>query len=309
MPDARGEDDPAFVAVDWGTTRLRAALVAGSGAVLGRVEAETGVQAVPPGGFPAALAEACGPWLAARPGLPVVMAGMVGSRNGWVEAPYAPCPCGADDLAARLTRVEGAYDVLVAPGADCRWPDGAYDVMRGEEVQALGTGVADGLLCLPGTHSKWIAMAGGRIARFATFVTGELYAAMSASFIGRLAAEPADGAAGRAAGARAAAWPGGLGRLLFQARAQVLGGGLPGAGVRPFLSSLIVGQEISGAADLFGAVEAVHLVAAPPQLDPYREALEARGATVTLHDPAEASLAGLARLFAASGDVKEDRNP
>ena len=290
--------DAAFIAVDWGTTRMRAWLVGPDRAVLDRTEADTGVQSVPAGGFPAALDAACAPWFAMRPDLPVVMAGMVGSRNGWVEAPYVACPCGPDELAGRLTRVAGARDVVIAPGVDVRWPDGAYDVMRGEEVQAIGTGVMDGLVCLPGTHSKWVEMAAGRIVRFASFITGELFAAMTASFVGRLATEPED-AAGIAVGDRTATFPGGLSRLLFQARSQVLGGSLQPAAVRPFLSGLLVGQELAGAAALFGPCHAVHLVAANPQLEVYQAALERSGMAVEVVDPAKASLAGLARLFQA----------
>ena len=106
-------------------------------------------------------------------------------------------PAGPDELAAallpfrRLTR-----PVLIVPGVDCRGADGTYDVMRGEETQAIGIGVRDGLVCLPGTHSKWVEIADGRIDRFATFVTGELYAALTASFVGRLAREPDDAVAG-----------------------------------------------------------------------------------------------------------------
>jgi 2-dehydro-3-deoxygalactonokinase len=168
--------------------------------------------------------------------------------------------------------------------------------MRGEEVQAIGSGVTDGLLCLPGTHSKWIEMAQGRIVRFATFITGELYAAMSASFVGRLASEPETLDLGLKAGAQAAQFGGGLSRLLFQARAQVLGGDLGGGSVRPFLSSLLVGQEIIGAENLFGACRAVGLVAASPQREVYAAALAQRGIEVTLVDPSLASLAGLRRV-------------
>ena len=290
---------PVLVAVDWGTTRMRASLLDGSGTVLARTQAETGVQSIPPGGFPAALDQACGDWFQAHPDLPVVMAGMVGSRNGWVEAPYCPCPCGPRDLAARFTRIAGQRDVRVVAGVDCRWPNGGYDVLRGEEVQAIGTSIADGLLCLPGTHSKWIEMAGGRIMRLASFITGELYAAMSASCGARRAADPEDPGSGRPAGAEAAAWPGGLSRLLFQARTQVLGGSLRGEAVRPFLSSLLVGQEIVGAFELFGPSREVHLVAAPPQLEVYRAALQAHGTRVMVSDPAEASTRGIVRLFTA----------
>ena len=166
--------------------------------MLDRRQSDAGVQSVEAGGFPAALDTACGEWFAASPGLPVVMAGMVGSRNGWVEAPYVACPCGPAEIAARLIPVPGSgREVGIVPGVDCRWADGSYDVMRGEETQAIGTGVRRGLLSLPGTHGKWIEMVDGRIARFATFVTGELFAAVSTSFVARLAEAPDDPEAGQ----------------------------------------------------------------------------------------------------------------
>ena len=291
---------PAFIAVDWGTTRLRASLVAADGTVSGTTGSESGVQSVAAGGFPAALDAACAPWFAAHPGLPVLMAGMVGSRNGWCEAPYAPCPAGADEIASRLFAVPGAArDIRIVPGVDCRWADGAYDVMRGEETQALGTGLRDGLLALPGTHGKWIEMRDGRIHRFATFVTGELFAAVSASFVGRLAEEPHDDAAGADLAAEAARVPGGLTRALFQARARALAGDLAPRGVRPFLSRLLVEAEIAGALDLFGRPDIVHLVAGEPQRTVYAAALARRGLDVQDYDTAAATLAGLRTIMQA----------
>lgn len=292
--------EASFIAVDWGTTRLRASLVGRDGAVLDRTEADQGVQSVVAGGFPAALETACGSWLHTRPDLPVLMAGMVGSRNGWVEAPYVSCPCGPADLAGRMVSVDGPRSVAIVPGVDMRWPDGAYDVMRGEEVQVVGSGVRDGLVCLPGTHSKWVVVEAGRMTRFATFITGELYSAMAASFVGRLAttAGPDDVSAGLDAGLRVASAGGGLSRLLFQVRSQVLGGTLAGDAVRPFLSALLVAEEVAGAARLFGPLDAVHLIAAAPQLDTYQAALAQRGTRVSVVDPAAASLAGLSALMA-----------
>lgn len=295
MSDAK----PNLIAVDWGTTRLRATLVDTDGHPIERRDADAGVQSVPAGGFPDALEAVAGEWLSRWPDLPVVMAGMVGSRNGWREVPYVTCPCGPEELVAGLLRVEGLHDVRIVPGADVRAEDGCYDVMRGEEVQALGSGCADGLVCLPGTHSKWVEMRGGRIVRFATFITGELYAAMCSSFVGRLAEEPPDPEAGVPDGSATAQIPGGLSRLLFQARTKVLGGDLPGHAVRPFLSSLIIGAEIAGAAELFGAVQRVCLVAAAPQRDIYLAALGARGMEIDVVDPAEASLRGLIRVAGA----------
>ncbi|RYC32547.1 2-dehydro-3-deoxygalactonokinase [Lichenibacterium minor] len=292
---------PSFIAVDWGTTRLRASLVGADGSVVATVGSDAGVQSVAAGGFPAALDAACRPWFDADPDLPVLMAGMVGSRNGWAEAPYAPCPAGAEEIAARLLALPGAgRRVSIVPGVDCRWADGAYDVMRGEETQALGTGVRDGLLALPGTHGKWIEMRDGRIARFATFVTGELFAAVSSSFVGRLAAEPHDDPAGAALAAGASKVPGGLTRALFQARARALAGDLPPAGVRPFLSRLMVEAEIAGALDLFGRPDAVHLVSGEPQRSIYRAALAERGLAVHDHDTPTVTLAGLKAIMRAA---------
>ncbi len=292
---------PAFIAVDWGTTRLRASLIGADGAVMGTTQSDSGVQSVPAGGFPAALERACASWIAAHPDLPVLMAGMVGSRNGWVEAPYAACPAGPEEIAGRLLAVPGTGGrVRIVPGVDCRWADGAYDVMRGEETQALGSGVADGLLALPGTHGKWIEMRGGRINRFATFVTGELFAAVSASFVGRLAEAPHDDAAGAALAAQASRVPGGLTRGLFQARARALAGDLPPRGVQPFLSRLLVEAEVAGALDLFGRPDVVHLVAGEPQRSVYAAALAERGLPVQDHDTPAVTLTGLKVLMAAA---------
>lgn len=291
-----------FIAVDWGTTRLRAYLVEADGAMLASHTSDSGVQSVAPGGFPAALRACCGPWLAADPGIAVTMAGMVGSRNGWVEAPYASTPCGLPELAAACHKMElDGHALTLVPGVDTRWPArdgvaGAYDVMRGEETKVIGLGLEDGLVCLPGTHSKWVRVAGGRITGFATFITGELYAAMTASFVARLATEPEQAQPAMAQAQAAAGQPGGLSRALFQARTRVLGGDMPGAGVKPFLSALLVGEEIAGAQALFPGLAKVHLVAGDPQLPVYLAALQARGLEAQAVDPETALLTGLAAI-------------
>ncbi|MDX7951158.1 2-dehydro-3-deoxygalactonokinase [Lichenihabitans sp. Uapishka_5] len=294
---------PAFVAVDWGTTRMRAALVDRNGHVLDRAASEDGVQSVPAGGYEAALEAACSAWFAAHPDLPVLMSGMVGSRNGWIEVPYVSPPCGADDLGRSLQRVAAAARrVFIVPGVDCRSEDGSYDVMRGEEVQAFGSGLRDGLVCLPGTHSKWVEMVDGRIRRFATFATGELYAALTQSFVGRLAEAPDDADAGAAVGETVARLPGGLSRQVFQARAQVLAGTMSGHAVRPFLSALLIEAEAAGARAMFGAAGAVTLVAGEPQLGPYERILARHGFSVVSVTPEAATLSGLKLLAASAGD-------
>ena len=291
---------PRFVAVDWGTTRLRASLIGDGGAVLGRTQSDLGVQSVPAGGFPAALGQICAPWFEAHPRLPVIMAGMVGSRNGWIEAPYLHCPCGPKEAAAALTAIPDlGREVLLVPGVDTVGSE-TYDVMRGEETQAFGAGVPDGIVCLPGTHSKWVEMRGGRMVRFWTYITGELYAAMVQSFVGRLAEDPEDIERGWTAAARLGAdAAAGLSHTLFQARTQVLRGTMPPGAVRPFLSRLLVEAELNDVSRRVGRPSRVHLVAAEPQLGLYARAFGARGLDVSAVDPAAATLQGLQSIMSA----------
>jgi 2-dehydro-3-deoxygalactonokinase len=162
-----------FIAVDWGTTNRRAYRLDRAGACDGEFEDGQGILSVEPGGFPDAIAE-----IRRRLGdLPLVLAGMVGSNRGWVEAPYVPCPAGLDDLATNLVWA-GERETIV-PGVSFVG-DGRADVMRGEEVQLLGAVAAghvpaDALVCHPGTHNKWVIVESCRIASFRTVMTGELF--------------------------------------------------------------------------------------------------------------------------------------
>ena len=167
----------AFVAVDWGTTSLRAYAVDGTGRVTQSIKVERGIQSRQHA-FEATLAEA----LAALPdadGLPVLMAGMIGSRQGWVEAPYVVAPCNVDTLALRLTDVPTSLGrpVKIVPGVSDQ-SSGIPDVMRGEETQLLGLLLDDArahLVCMPGTHCKWVRVAAGSIVGFHTYMTGEAF--------------------------------------------------------------------------------------------------------------------------------------
>jgi 2-dehydro-3-deoxygalactonokinase len=162
-----------YIAVDWGTTNRRIYAVDGGGRPAGESEDDLGIMAVPRDGFGAAVAE-----IRKRfSGRPVLMAGMVGSNRGWIETAYVPCPAGTAELAAAIEWVE-ADAVGIVPGVSLQ--DGRADVMRGEEVQALGALALgaigpDALICHPGTHTKWISMAEGRIGPFQTMMTGELF--------------------------------------------------------------------------------------------------------------------------------------
>ena len=288
------------IALDWGTTRLRAYLLDAEGAVIEKREASDGIMSVPAGGFPAVLTKHCGDWLAADKTLPVTMAGMIGSRNGWAEAPYADCPAAVKDLAGGLIHVtrEDGGSAAIIPGVAGVF-DGAADVMRGEETLIAGIDLEDGLVCLPGTHSKWAMVRGGRIERFSTFMTGDLYAALTQhTILGKLAAHP-DDAEGFAAGLEASTNPASLLHTAFAARANVLFERLSPQAVRPYLSGLLIGTEVAGALALYGDLDAVHLIATEPQLGLYSQALAARDIVVTIDDPERALVAGLARIAAA----------
>ncbi len=287
----------SFIALDWGTTRLRGWLIAPDGSVQDAISSDEGIQVVEAGGFAALLRARLAPWLARDAAVPIWMAGMVGSRNGWIEVPYVSTPCSAADLRRGALRHElDGHDVWLVPGVSTRSDDGFFDVMRGEETLALGAGVSEGLICQPGTHSKWIEMRDGVIVSFATFITGEIYAAMSASFIARLAATPENPEPGAREGRIAAQARGGVLRGLFQARARVLDGALPAASVKPFISSLLVAEEMAGARQLYGS-RLPTLIAAPPHDGLYAAAL---GAGVGVVNPQHALLEGLKRIRAAA---------
>jgi 2-dehydro-3-deoxygalactonokinase len=162
-----------FIAVDWGTTNRRAYLIENSGKRGEEFEDHKGILSVPSGGFPRAIAE-----IRDRLGdKPLLLAGMIGSNRGWVEAPYVRCPAGIEELAQGL--VWPTEREAIVPGVSYAG-DGSGDVMRGEEVQLLGAVAAglipaDGLVCHPGTHNKWVTVRQGRIASFRTVMTGELF--------------------------------------------------------------------------------------------------------------------------------------
>jgi 2-dehydro-3-deoxygalactonokinase len=296
-----------FILVDWGTTRFRAYLVDGT-TIVDRKESEEGVSALSAGQHQAVFRKHCGTWLAQAPDLPVALVGMVGSREGWVEAPYAHCPAGPHDIARAMIEVDlGAGRVgRIVPGLACEPAMGAVDVMRGEETLALGAGIDDGLICLPGTHPKWVEMKGGRVARFATYFTGEMYALLRHhSMVGRPAAEPEDpagfdlglDAAERNSGRQGARV--GLLHLIFGARAATVTGRLPAAALGPYLSGLLTGDEINGALSQFDKPQALTVIAEPPRAAIFAKALARHGVGAVVKPPVDALVAGLGRILAA----------
>jgi 2-dehydro-3-deoxygalactonokinase len=288
-----------LIALDWGTTRARAFLISGAGEVLERRSADQGIQSVPSGGFPAAFEVVAGDLRKAAPEAGIVLAGMVGSRNGWIEAHYVACPASPDEIAdagMKVTLADGS-PATILPGLSC--DEGAFDVMRGEETLIVGLGLDEGIACLPGTHSKWALIQGGRITRFASFMTGEIYGLLRQhSILSRLAEEPSaeDTASGTAEGLAASVRHGGLLNTAFASRSEVLAGRMSGGAVGPYLSALLVGHEIAGAQALLGQSGTVHLVADGVLAQSYGAALASVGIEARVTTPEAAFVAGVRRL-------------
>jgi 2-dehydro-3-deoxygalactonokinase len=232
-----------FIAVDWGTTNRRAYRLDGAGACVAEFDDSSGVLAVPSGGFPAAVGE-----IRERLGdKPLLLAGMIGSNRGWVEANYVPCPAGTDEIARALVWADD--NAAIVPGVSYLG-GGRADVMRGEEVQLLGAIASgavprDALVCHPGTHNKWVSVEDGRIGAFRTVMTGELYSLLKRhSILGDLLEPDAQPDDAFRRGARHSLEHGDLPAELFAIRARVLLGQAPGAEAASYASGVLIGADV-----------------------------------------------------------------
>ncbi|WP_109482251.1 2-dehydro-3-deoxygalactonokinase [Paraburkholderia sp. C35] len=253
---------PTLLALDWGTTSLRAYLCDANGAVLDTRASTAGIMNLPrpaaEGGFDAAFDAVVGAWLDSAPDLPVIAAGMVGSAQGWKEAPYVNAPASADALVDGIVRVQTARGVPlnIVPGV---LQNGELpNVMRGEETQIFGAlacaePAAAGksvLIGLPGTHAKWVMVRDAQIERFDTFMTGEVFAALSEhTILGRTMVTPdTPDTDAFLRGVRVARDKGRAGVLatIFSTRTLGLTGQLAREQQPDYLSGLLIGHELSG---------------------------------------------------------------
>jgi 2-dehydro-3-deoxygalactonokinase len=252
---------------DWGTTNRRAWAVDRDGTVLDQRKDDQGLLGVKDRAFEASFRGFIGDWLkSAEAAAPIVMAGMVGSKLGWREAPYLETPAKFAQLAERLTALPDldGHPIRIAPGLSAR-QDGRPDVMRGEECQLYGLWLkteGSRLCVLPGTHSKWAEIRDGGLAGFRTYMTGELFSQLSSS--GTLAqlmqaGAPHDEAAfRRGLAVSEAASAGGLLNRLFSVRSLGLFAELPREALASYLSGLLIGAELRDAtAGLSGTVAVI----------------------------------------------------
>jgi 2-dehydro-3-deoxygalactonokinase len=274
-----------FIAVDWGTTNRRAWRVEGGSAAQ---EFEDGKGVLSVEDFPAAVAE-----IRERLGdLPMLMAGMIGSNRGWVEAAYVPCPAGLAEVAASLTWVESRRTAIV-PGLSCEPPD----VMRGEEVQILGaveTGLVppDGLVCHPGTHNKWVTLRGGRVQSFRTVMTGEMFSLLQKhSILSDLLKDDMAVDEAFCAGVRRGLDGDALTAELFSVRASVLLDKARREDATDYTSGLLIGADVGSS--IRGSEGEVYVMGRPELTRLYAAALGVAGRQAKEIDGETAFLAGI----------------
>ncbi|MEO5670998.1 MAG: 2-dehydro-3-deoxygalactonokinase [Ramlibacter sp.] len=265
-----------FIALDWGTSSLRAAALDERGGVSQESALPRGILTVEPGQFPQVFADATARWPASADTL-YLLSGMVGSRQGWLEAPYCPCPTGFADIGAALAWVEPGR-IAIVPGLACEH-QGVPDVMRGEEVQVFGAmqllGIDTGLFVLPGTHSKWVQVTDGRIEKFSTCMTGEFYALLKQHSILARTLPADEGELDALVFERGVhhAWHcANLMHAAFSVRTLSLFDKLPPAAMHSYLSGLVIGEELRSQ-HLHRLADPVVVVAAPALAQRYELAL------------------------------------
>jgi 2-dehydro-3-deoxygalactonokinase len=299
-----------FIVGDWGTSRARLYLCDARGLVLDSLEGPGVATANMP--FAQLFGSMIQPWEGHHGALPAVLCGMIGSSIGWVQAPYVSCPANPEKIVDACVALR-ENTVHIVPGLRCENRLGAPDFMRGEETQILGALTLDPalrrdqrLLCLPGTHTKWVLLEDGIVRECLTAPTGELFAALRDHSI----LVPAENRATKVTAD--AAFAAGAARFehlpqtqvlhrLFECRSRLLNGEMAAGGAAAFLSGLLIGADVSGALQVLAqslAETSVWVIGEPQLTQLYAAALQQRSYGARQLDGAGASLAGLTRVHA-----------
>lgn len=300
----------ALIAADWGTSRLRVSLLDECGNVLDQRHGESGVGSLKPAEFEQRFEATCEGW----PKVPAILAGMIGSRQGWKEAGYRPCPTDLSQLSANLTAVaDDKRSIYIVPGMSVRDADGNSDVMRGEETQISGLLSEEprytGIVVLPGTHSKWVQIDNGRIEHFKTFLTGELFAILSKqSILSHTVAQSNSEKTVTLEGFKQ-----GVTKILlenrpllgelFNVRARGLIDNISDEENRAYLSAMIIASEIAAARDSGWNLgnNTISLIGAPALLSLYEAAFALIGVDVKTVAGSDAVLTGIMGIAREAG--------
>lgn len=301
-------EELAWIAVDWGTSNLRVWAMGAGETVLSRASSDRGMGTLAPEAFEGALLELIGPMLHEDQVIPVICCGMVGAKQGWAEAPYAPAPCAPPGMAeARQVETQDPrIAVHILPGVSQADP---ADVMRGEETQVAGLlrelGGFDGVICMPGTHTKWVHVSAGEIVSFQTFMTGEMFALLGGQSVLRhsVGGEGWDPAAFAEAVLEAMARPERLAGHMFRIRAEGLLQGLGAGAATARLSGLLIGAELA-AARPYWLGQPVAVLGDGGMAGSYASALEAQFVEIRRVPGDHITLSGLCAAAAALKEIR-----
>lgn len=297
-----------LIAIDWGTTSFRAYQMSDTGEIVEKRQSAGGILSVEGGQFAAALTNQIGDWLDADDAVPIVMSGMIGSRQGWHEVDYVSGQPGLAEIADGMQAVtlDHGREIWIAPGYSCLNANGQTDVMRGEETQIVGASATSSgpqIYCLPGTHSKWALVDEQRITGFTTFMTGEVFDVLCRhSILGKLMSdsetdqEQAETWFDEGVQKAKAGMP--LLSGFFGVRARALFSEIPETGTKPYLSGLLIGTEIRDAYQT--DMPEVTLIGSGHLIGLYRRAIEAFGGRAILADENLAAV-GLYQLARQKG--------
>ena len=301
---------PSLVGVDWGSTRFRAYLLDETGELVDSVSNDQGIFSREQASYEEILFRNCEKWLRWMPEIPVFLAGMIGSRDGWVETGYLSCPVSLRSLGANIIQVEdiSSHPVYIVPGISTLAAPGLPDVIRGEETQIFGVmdrlKVNNLMACVPGTHSKWIQVNDSRITRFSTFVTGEMFAAMRrCGSISSLLDKSVTDSNRFMEGVGVSQRDGGLLNHLFSIRALAVTRRKGSKSDESYLSGLLVGAEIRSALEIYPEVSDIVVIGADALIHDYSLAFSGLGISVSSYTSESAFIQGLWRLARASEKV------
>ena len=288
-----------MLVVDWGTTNLRAYSCRDDGYIGARTELEQGIKVVAAGRYPAILRQ-----ILTELGLatdePIYVCGMAGARGGWMEAAYCQTPVAINALKASLLPLPEPFQGFLVPGIKTLACDGILDVIRGEEIQVFGAlrklGLKDALICLPGTHSKWVQVRNRQIVSFMTFMTGDVFQALEQTILKWRAEDPFITQTFLNGLTQSQQTGGGLLHQLFTARTQMLAGNLKAEQVSSFVSGLLIGHELKETEKFRRAGEKIVIIGSELLSQRYRLALEQASVAVETLGSDIATCSGISSL-------------
>jgi len=290
-----------MIVIDWGTTNLRAYLCHKDGTILARESSPRGIKSLNRAEYPLVLSELISSFTGQETE-PVIISGMAGSKNGWIEAPYCQVPVSLAELGQGLIELPDNFPGYMVPGIKVVKSDQSSDVIRGEEIQVFGAlaylRLDSGVFCLPGTHSKWVQVSRACVTDFLTYMTGDVFQGLGQTILGCSSKDPFSSDA-FVTGLNTATTSGcGLLHQLFTGRTRMLDGSLQEKDVSSFVSGLLIGHELNEAIAFVTTDDPVVVIGSDQLSEHYLMALKTRGIPAVSLGGDIATCKGIAALLA-----------